>query len=177
MDAKLGYSTYKSRSESANSEVHDLEDEESEQNTVPDDSEPSNSRSAVSNSIRTEKNTAEQGHYRSIKPAQANPPKFHGNAEDFPEFWAIFETLVHKGTELDDVVKAVLVSGQMLDNQTVEHLLAQLKKEITAKSFVENRLDHAIGTKKRSISINDHMQTNGAYFAKRAIIHRPHAEQ
>ncbi|XGW24705.1 hypothetical protein V3C99_006279 [Haemonchus contortus] len=39
--------------------------------------------------------TIPQKSCRSVKPPQVSLPKFHGSAEDFPEYWAIFETLVH----------------------------------------------------------------------------------
>ena len=116
MDVKSGYSTYKSRNENANpegAEVHNLEEEDYEQNTTQNDSEPSNSRSAVTNSTIIDQNITEQGHCRSIKPPQATLPKFYGNAEDFPEFWAIFETLVHKSKELDVMEKILLLKERL----------------------------------------------------------------
>ncbi|KHJ86836.1 hypothetical protein OESDEN_13400 [Oesophagostomum dentatum] len=113
MDVKLGYSTYKSRHENAGTEIYDLEDEDYDQNTGQNDSEPSNSHSAVSNSTTNEQNNVDQGHHRSIKPPQATLPKFHGNAEEFPEFWAIFETLVHKSRELDVMEKILLLKESL----------------------------------------------------------------
>lgn len=50
---------------------------------------------------------------RSIKPPQATLPKFYGNVEDFSEFWAIFETLVHKSKELDVMEKILLLKESL----------------------------------------------------------------
>lgn len=46
---------------------------------------------------------------RSINPPQASLPKFYGKAEEFAEYWAIFETLVHKNERLDVVEKIILL--------------------------------------------------------------------
>ncbi|XGW33827.1 hypothetical protein V3C99_017913, partial [Haemonchus contortus] len=51
---------------------------------------------------------------RSIRPPQASLPKFHGDAEDFPEFWAVFETLVHKSNELDVMEKILLLKESLV---------------------------------------------------------------
>ena len=53
---------------------------------------------------------------RSIKPPQVTLPNFYGNAEEFPEYWAIFETLVHKSTELDPMKKILLLEQSLKGN-------------------------------------------------------------
>lgn len=50
---------------------------------------------------------------RSIKAPQATLPKFYGNAEDFSEFWAIFETIVHKSKELEVMEKILLLKESL----------------------------------------------------------------
>ncbi|KAL6742934.1 hypothetical protein Aduo_016027 [Ancylostoma duodenale] len=48
-----------------------------------------------------------------IKPPTLMLPKFYGNEEDFPEFWAIYETLVHKSTTLSVVEKMLLLKDSL----------------------------------------------------------------
>ncbi|KHJ96463.1 hypothetical protein OESDEN_03572 [Oesophagostomum dentatum] len=254
MEVKLGYIQKSQRSENTANNDDNAQvclDDDCEQTSASNESE--NVTQAL-NSVSIERETTNHGSYRSIKPPQATLPKFYGNAEDFPEYWAIFDTLVHKSKELDvmekilllkeslkgraqtaikgiklipqnyewiirtlqqnycnqptnrsqivqklvnlksasdsadsclvvydhihmlinqmvsagydvrstndpmwsetilakfprDIVKPVLVSGQMQDRQTIEDLMANLKKEIAAKGYVENRLGHAISTR------------------------------
>ncbi|EYB96025.1 hypothetical protein Y032_0154g2997 [Ancylostoma ceylanicum] len=257
MDVKLGYTTQNSqRNETAlqNQDEQITQNGDSEQTSTNNDPEDidSSTRSSIPQNSGT--NRSNQGPYRSIRPPQATLPKFQGYAEEFSEYWAVFETLVHKCNDLDvmekilllkeslrgraqaaikgiklipenydwiirtlqqnycnqptnrsqivqrlvnlkpasnladscsavfdqiqilvnqmisagydvrkscdpmwcetilakfpqDVVKPVLVSGQTIANQTIEDLLAQLRKEIAAKGYVENRLGHSISNK------------------------------
>lgn len=41
---------------------------------------------------------------RSIKPPQASLLSFCGNAEEFPECWAVFESLVYRNTDLEEKI-------------------------------------------------------------------------
>ncbi|EYC25296.1 hypothetical protein Y032_0012g1809 [Ancylostoma ceylanicum] len=258
MDIKLGYATQKSQ----RNETITLDDEQAQNNQDEDcdqvntNIEAENAASSISepNPRYSDTNRSTQATYRSIKPPQATLPKFNGNAEDLPEYWAIYETLVHRSNELDimekilllkeslrgraqaaikgiklipenydwiirtlqqnycnqptnrsqivqrlvnlkqasnfadscsavfdqiqilvnqmisagydvrksydpiwcetilakfpqDVIKPVLVSGQTIANQTIEDLMAQLRKEIAAKGYVENRLGHSVNNK------------------------------
>ncbi|KAK6761185.1 hypothetical protein RB195_022302 [Necator americanus] len=46
-----------------------------------------------------------------------------------------------------DIIQPVLISGQAFEQQTIEDLLAQIKKEVAAKSYIENRLGRSINNK------------------------------
>uniref|UniRef100_A0A7I4Z626 Myb_DNA-bind_3 domain-containing protein n=1 Tax=Haemonchus contortus TaxID=6289 RepID=A0A7I4Z626_HAECO len=46
---------------------------------------------------------------RSVKPPQVSLPKSHGSAEDFPEYWAIFEAIVHNSSDLAVMEKILLL--------------------------------------------------------------------
>ncbi|KHJ92975.1 integrase core domain protein [Oesophagostomum dentatum] len=242
MEIKLGYATIRLRndenSHAVDHEISNNNEEENEQNSVQTDS--SNSQQNMGDNTSSTKQ-------RSIKPPQASLPKFFGNPEEFQEYWAIFEALVHNSKELDtmekilllkeslkgraqtaikgiklipenynwiietlqenycnqpsnrsqivqklvnlkaanetadscsmifdeikmltnqmvsagydvrktcdpmwsetilskfpqDIVRSVLIAGQTLERQTIDDLIGTLKKEITAKSYVENRL-------------------------------------
>lgn len=48
-----------------------------------------------------------------MREAQASLPSFYGNAEEFPEYWAVFESLVHKSTELDVMEKILLLKESL----------------------------------------------------------------
>ncbi|KAK6009680.1 hypothetical protein OSTOST_25370, partial [Ostertagia ostertagi] len=50
---------------------------------------------------------------RVIKAPTISLPKFHGNQEEFSEFWAIFETLVHNSTEISQIEKIVLLKESL----------------------------------------------------------------
>uniref|UniRef100_A0A7I4YCI1 Gag-pol polyprotein n=1 Tax=Haemonchus contortus TaxID=6289 RepID=A0A7I4YCI1_HAECO len=64
--------------------------------------------------------TIPQKSCRSVKPPQVSLPKFHGSAEDFPEYWAIFETLVHNSSELDTMEKILLLKESLVATSEVE---------------------------------------------------------
>ncbi|XGW34059.1 hypothetical protein V3C99_018097, partial [Haemonchus contortus] len=51
---------------------------------------------------------------RSVKPPQVSLPKFHGSAEEFPEYWAIFETLVHNSPDLAVMEKILLLKESLM---------------------------------------------------------------
>lgn len=52
-----------------------------------------------------EKNNPAQTVCRSIRTPALTLPKFYGVEEDFPEFWAIYETLIHHNQSLSTVEK------------------------------------------------------------------------
>ncbi|VDL81853.1 unnamed protein product [Nippostrongylus brasiliensis] len=55
-----------------------------------------------------------------------------------------------------DIIKPVLIAGKTQRNQTVDNLLGQIKEEIAAKMYVENRLDAGTrGLKTDEISNHD----------------------
>lgn len=60
-------------------------------------------------SPRSEQNNSGQRTFRSINPPQASLPTFSGNAEEFAEYWAIFEAMVHNSERLDVVEKIILL--------------------------------------------------------------------
>ncbi|KHJ98653.1 hypothetical protein OESDEN_01374 [Oesophagostomum dentatum] len=45
---------------------------------------------------------------RSAKPPTIKLPKFNGIQEEFPEYWALYESLIHKSNELTTIEKVVL---------------------------------------------------------------------
>ena len=113
MEIKLGYNSYRrinngvaEESASQNPENDNCE------NSIHNDSEPTDS-TAVPLISASEQSLEDRSHFRSIKPPQATLPKFYGNAEDFPEYWAIFETLVHKSKELDIMEKIMLLKESL----------------------------------------------------------------
>ncbi|KHJ93589.1 hypothetical protein OESDEN_06499 [Oesophagostomum dentatum] len=50
---------------------------------------------------------------RNLKPKQLKLPRFYSDEEDFPEFWAIFETLVHKNKVLSTIEKMLLIKDSL----------------------------------------------------------------
>uniref|UniRef100_A0A7I4Y422 Zinc knuckle CX2CX4HX4C n=1 Tax=Haemonchus contortus TaxID=6289 RepID=A0A7I4Y422_HAECO len=48
---------------------------------------------------------AEDAICRTLKPSQLKMPRFYGDEEDFPEYWAVFRTLVHDNKVLSTVEK------------------------------------------------------------------------
>ncbi|EYC10154.1 hypothetical protein Y032_0057g2793 [Ancylostoma ceylanicum] len=50
---------------------------------------------------------------RTLKPKQLQLPKFYGDEEEFPEFWAVFETLVHENKVLSKVEKMLLLKDSL----------------------------------------------------------------
>ncbi|XGW34304.1 hypothetical protein V3C99_018278 [Haemonchus contortus] len=117
LDVKLGYTTQKAQrlqelslgGEDHRSQINP--DEGSEQG-------PSSQNRTPSVGVADETQSVEcinpPRSCRSIRPPQASLPKFHGDAEDFPEFWAVFETLVHKSNELDVMEKILLLKESLV---------------------------------------------------------------
>lgn len=64
-----------------------------------------NTVSSLQGAESVEQNQTVQRVRRSIKPPQASLPKFHGQPEEFAEYWAVYETLIHKSDELDVIEK------------------------------------------------------------------------
>ncbi|KAK6729915.1 hypothetical protein RB195_006768 [Necator americanus] len=114
MEVKLGYMSLKpQRDNNVNNEENEegmvkliiqMKIVETPQCHLPQDT--SNSASACNSG--TAKRTL-----RSIKPLQATLPKFYGNSDDFPEYWAIFEALVHNSEELDILEKILLLKESL----------------------------------------------------------------
>ncbi|KAK6032938.1 hypothetical protein OSTOST_00865 [Ostertagia ostertagi] len=50
----------------------------------------------------------------SIKPPQVSIPRFSGNAEDFQEYWAIFQAVVHENSSLNKMEKMILLKGSLV---------------------------------------------------------------
>ncbi|EYB96851.1 hypothetical protein Y032_0146g2533 [Ancylostoma ceylanicum] len=50
---------------------------------------------------------------KTIKPPNLTLPKFYGKEEEFPEFWAVFETLVHKNNTLTTIEKMLLLKDSL----------------------------------------------------------------
>lgn len=50
---------------------------------------------------------------RTLKPKQMDLPRFYGDDEEFPEFWAVFETLVHENKVLSTVEKMLLLKDAL----------------------------------------------------------------
>nr|CDJ80624.1 hypothetical protein HCOI_00098500 [Haemonchus contortus] len=57
----------------------------------------------------TEANSGTASTVRPIPPRRVNLLLFSGNEEEFPEFWAIFETLVHENPALTVIEKMLLL--------------------------------------------------------------------
>ncbi|VDL76536.1 unnamed protein product [Nippostrongylus brasiliensis] len=51
--------------------------------------------------------------YSTIPPPRINLPKFYGNEAEWPEFWAIYETLVHKNHTLSVIEKMILLKDSL----------------------------------------------------------------
>ncbi|EYC13453.1 hypothetical protein Y032_0043g720 [Ancylostoma ceylanicum] len=111
MEIKLGYLTIRTqRDDNPNRddlETRDHNDEEVEQTSIQSDPNGTqNVRSGTSNNVVSSV-------HRSVKPPQASLPKFYGNPEDFSEYWAIFEALVHNSKELDVIEKILLLKESL----------------------------------------------------------------
>ncbi|KAL6739059.1 hypothetical protein Aduo_012548 [Ancylostoma duodenale] len=50
---------------------------------------------------------------RTLKPSQLKLPRFHGDEEEFPEFWAIYEALVDQSKILSTVEKMLLLRDSL----------------------------------------------------------------
>ncbi|KAK6735669.1 hypothetical protein RB195_018726 [Necator americanus] len=50
---------------------------------------------------------------RTLKPSQMKLPRFWGDEEEFPEFWAVSETLVHQNKVLSTVEKMLLLKDSL----------------------------------------------------------------
>ncbi|VDL74044.1 unnamed protein product [Nippostrongylus brasiliensis] len=112
MSVKLGYVSHRSLILQNSSE--NVENQGDEDENQPDESqngESNPSQTATTSAVISSGNDAR--HFRSIKPPQATLPKFYGNAEEFPEYWAIFETLVHNSRELDVMEKILLLKESL----------------------------------------------------------------
>ena len=82
---------------------------------------------------------------RNLKPKQLNLPRFYGDEEEFPEYWAIFETLVHENKVLNTVEKMLLlkdslrgraetaIKGIQLIPQNYKWMTEELKKKFGNK--------------------------------------------
>ncbi|KAL6734085.1 hypothetical protein Aduo_004665 [Ancylostoma duodenale] len=68
--------------------------------------------STTSNEV-TETSSSTSKKPRTVKPPSITLPKFHGNQEEFPEFWAIFESLIHENDELSTIEKIVLLKESL----------------------------------------------------------------
>ncbi|KAK6742031.1 hypothetical protein RB195_009726 [Necator americanus] len=116
MEIKLGYMSLKpQRDNNVNNEENEEGDGEidnTNENCVRDTTMPSCSQD-TSNSASTCNSGTAKRTLRSIKPPQATLPKFYGNSDDFPEYWAIFEALVHNSEELDIMEKILLLKESL----------------------------------------------------------------
>ncbi|KAK6764040.1 hypothetical protein RB195_024392 [Necator americanus] len=50
---------------------------------------------------------------RTLKPKQLDLSRFYGDEEEFPEFWTVFETLVHESKALNTVEKMLLLKDSL----------------------------------------------------------------
>ncbi|PIO66108.1 hypothetical protein TELCIR_12191 [Teladorsagia circumcincta] len=113
---KLGYITQtSSRTEQTplESDFQSGQEEDSEHNSHPNEINGHNSLSTDHDERESRQNQTSSLLRRSIKPPQAPLPKFFGKPEEFPEYWAIFETLVHKNEELDVIEKIILLKQSL----------------------------------------------------------------
>ncbi|KAK6762649.1 hypothetical protein RB195_023391 [Necator americanus] len=116
MEIKLGYMSLKpQRDDNVNSEENEEMDGEmynTNENCVRDTTMPSCSQDKSNSASTCNSGTAKRT-LRSIKPPQATLPKFYGNYDDFPGYWAIFEALVHNSEELDTMEKILLLKESL----------------------------------------------------------------
>ncbi|EYC34940.1 hypothetical protein Y032_1248g3781, partial [Ancylostoma ceylanicum] len=50
---------------------------------------------------------------RSVKPPNISLPRFYGNQEEFPEYWAVYESLIHNSSDLSTIEKIVLLKDSL----------------------------------------------------------------
>ncbi|VDL67065.1 unnamed protein product [Nippostrongylus brasiliensis] len=50
---------------------------------------------------------------RSIKPPSISLPEFYGTPEEFPEYWAIYDSLVPSSNDLSTIEKIVLLKDSL----------------------------------------------------------------
>ncbi|KHJ82133.1 hypothetical protein OESDEN_18175, partial [Oesophagostomum dentatum] len=50
---------------------------------------------------------------RTVKPPNVTLPKFYGNQEEFPEYWAIYESLIHSSSDITTIEKIVLLKDSL----------------------------------------------------------------
>ncbi|VDL74695.1 unnamed protein product [Nippostrongylus brasiliensis] len=109
MEIKLGYATQRSQRERVELENDQSSSDNSNRNDIPTSAAVGTEE--VDQSEQT--NNQPRSVCRSIRPPQAALPKFFGNAEEFPEYWAVFETLVHNSKELDTMEKILLLKESL----------------------------------------------------------------
>ncbi|KAL6738103.1 hypothetical protein Aduo_011689 [Ancylostoma duodenale] len=69
---------------------------------------------------------------RTLKPKQLKLPRFYGDEEEFPEFWAVFETLVHESKVLTTVEKMLLLKDSLEEGQKWQSKEYNSSHEITS---------------------------------------------
>lgn len=116
MSVKLGYTVNKNSESDAPQKMQSrltIEGEHDEEIDGDEDGNDGNTHSQNASHPIIHGQQENQVYCRSIKPPQASLPKFYGSAEEFPEYWAIFETLVHKSRELDIMEKILLLKESL----------------------------------------------------------------
>ncbi|KAK6032146.1 zinc knuckle [Ostertagia ostertagi] len=99
----------------------------------------------------------------SIKPPQVSVPRFSGNAEDFQEYWAIFQAVVHENSSLTKMEKMILLKESLVGRaattirgikmmpKNYEWMIETLKKKYdnvtTARANIIHRLSNLQHTK------------------------------
>lgn len=101
MAIKLGYISHKNNENNLNLQgAREANNEEPHAST----SNPKPHADTITAQTHTE-----QRLFRSLNPPQASLLKFHGEPEEFAEYCAIFETVVHKSDWLDVVEKLIIL--------------------------------------------------------------------
>ncbi|EYB90298.1 hypothetical protein Y032_0221g2542 [Ancylostoma ceylanicum] len=117
MEIKLGYVNVRlQRDENSNDderEGREIHDEDAEESSTQNDSVPSCSQNPAPNTRPIIQTEVARTNLRSIKPPQATLLKFYGNPDEFPEYWAVFEALVHNCNELDVMEKILLLKESL----------------------------------------------------------------
>ncbi|KAK6010119.1 hypothetical protein OSTOST_24888, partial [Ostertagia ostertagi] len=95
---------------------------------------------------------------KALKPPSVSIPRFSGKVEEFQEFWAVFETMVHKNQSLTDMEKMILLKASLVGKASItikgikmvpqnytwmiETILKKYGNVTTARANVIQRLSH-----------------------------------
>uniref|UniRef100_A0A7I4Z2P9 Integrase catalytic domain-containing protein n=1 Tax=Haemonchus contortus TaxID=6289 RepID=A0A7I4Z2P9_HAECO len=165
MAVDLGYISHSA----SNLQSIDVEERECE-NANPEENSgintETNSESSTPSNTTVGENIAQavpQTTCRSVKPPQVSLPKFHGGAEEFPDYWAIFETLAHNSPDLAVMEKILLLK---------ESLVGKAPNPIKDMTLISDNYNWIIETLPKN---NLNQPTNRAQIVQKLINMKPAA--
>ena len=93
----------------------------------------------------SETNSVSNRKTRTIKPPTITLPKFYGNQEEFPEFWAVYESLIHENDDLSTIEKIVLLKDSL--KGSAEKAIRGIKPVASNYSWMVETISKRFGNK------------------------------